>query len=260
MGDQDQEKKRRGQLHEVLSVDRDLEQRDQTSRGEAIQILAQSGAFRGFVKTLTMFKEEDKCEEAANSETSVITYTVEQIFDAAFGESIKYVDAVAQKERTNQEARADIVLEDGTVIVRDVPATVLLSLERQVVEWRKGIQAAPVLSAGLEWEDDADLGKGIYKNKHDIKRLRTKNVKVPIELSPATNQHPAQVQLADDTITTGEYVEQHWSAMLKPARKIELLTRINDLSNAIKKARMRANKTEIVHIAVGEPIFEWLLK
>jgi hypothetical protein len=46
--------------------------------------------------------------------------------------------------------------------------------------------------------------------------------------------------------------------MITPARKSELLDRIDKLLRAVKKARQRANGTEVVKVNVGKSIMDFI--
>lgn len=253
------EEQRRPQLHEVLAVDRELEKKDQEERGSAMALFTgRPELFQGFIKTLLMFKEDDKVEEAAHAETMRIYLQVDQVLEQALQHTIRYMDALAQKERTNQAARADLILDNGDVLLRDVPVTTLLALERIVADTIKLYGTIPVLAAGIEWDPDSNLGEGVYKAKPDIKRLKTKTVQKPIVLHEATDRHPAQVQLISDTIPVGEYTDQRWSSLMVPRRKMTLLARLEELQRAVKQARMRANTTQIVPVSIGKILVDWI--
>lgn len=256
----DAKKQRQPQLHEVLAVDRELEAKDKEERASAIELLMKRPElFQGHIKSLQMIDEKDKIEEAAQAETVAIYLSVDAVIDQALQHTVKYMDAVAQKESTNQHARGDIILDDGTTLLENVPATALLALEKIIADVIKLYNTIPVLAAGIKWEKDTDLGAGVYKASPDIKRLKTKNIKKPITMAEATDRHPAQTALIDDTVPVGTYTEQRWSTLMLPVRKMQLLGRLEELQRAVKQARMRANTAQVVAIQnFGRKLVAWI--
>jgi len=255
----DDKAKRPAQLHEVLAVDRELDAKDKNERAAAIDLFSNRlDLFTGNIKTLRMFDEADKAEEAQAVETKQIYLTANQVLAQALQHTVRFMDAVAQKERTNQNAIADVILDNGDVILENVPATTLLALERVLADVGKLYAVVPVLAAGVKWEPDANLGAGIFKQAHDATKLKTRTVKKPVTMFEGNEHHPPQFQMTDEVKNVGEYVEQKWAAFLQPARKMELMERIDELQRAVKKARMRANQTIIVPVQVGQKIVDWI--
>jgi len=69
---------------------------------------------------------------------------------------------------------------------------------------------------------------------------------------------PAQVDKIPETENIGKYEKTHWSGMVSPARKAELMSRIDKLIRAVKKARQKANATDQVKLKVGSAMFDYI--
>ena len=248
-------------LHEVLAVDSDLAETAKKIATEAlVTFTKKADHFFGATKRLEMFDESRKQEEEGTAESKEIVSTVQEKLDYVAEHIIRHLDCLAQKENTNQAAVGDVELEDGTKLLQKMPATLLLSLENKLALFRKMYEGIPTLAPGLEWIEDPTQRKGIYKSSHDIIRHKTeKTFKSKILVEP-TPQHPAQIEKWTEDVPIGNFITTQWSGMVSPARKSELLGRIDALIRAIKKARMRANSTEVVKKSIGKVLFDYIHK
>jgi hypothetical protein len=156
----------------------------------------------------------------------------------------KAIDVSFQVAHANTLAVADVVMEDGTKLLSNVPATGLLELEKRAAEMHELILSVPTLDPAKGFKPDADRGAGVYKAR-EVTKTRTKKTATPIVLYPATPEHPAQTQLISEDIPIGKLIEQEWSGLITPAEKGKLLERAEELARAVKKARQRANDTEL---------------
>jgi len=250
-----------GQLHELLAVDRDLANAARIVVEEATNTFTKkTDHFLGNIKTLELFDEARKQEESGFAEEKNITTTVNQKLDYVAESLIRYVDVLAQKEKTNQEAKADIILEDGTIFLKDMPATMLLSLENYLEKWRLMYHSIPTLQPGVDWELDATQGEGVYKSAKPEIRNKTEKVIRHKVLYDATDKHPAQIEKWTEDAPIGRFINVRWSGMISPAEKSKILGRIDSLIAAVKKSRMRANTQEVVKVSVGKRIFDYINK
>lgn len=243
-------------LHELLAVEGDLE-------GAFKKILAESAAaftkkvselFYGAIRTLRLFDDEAQVTEPEHKH---MTTTVKKRLDYQQEHVIRYLDAVLQKEATNQEAKADLVV-DGVTIMAGLPATFLLGLESKLKKLREVYEAIPTLQAGVKWELDPNRGDDVYRTAHPDETFKTKKTMKPVVLYEATKQHPAQVKEVPEDVNVGKYTTEKWTGVLSPADKSALIGRLDKLIRAAKKARQRANTTEVVEISVGKEIFDFL--
>ena len=246
------------QLHEVLAVDKDLEHVATKVLDEAINTFTKKvDHFLGNVKSLQLFDDARKKEEEGFKEVKEVTTTVPAKLDYVAESFVRYVDAVAQKEATNQIAKADLIV-NGEVLAKDVPATLLLSLESKLAKWRAMYEAIPTLTPGIKWVPDETKGGDIYKAEKDEVRHKTEKVLESKILVAATDKFPAQIEKWTEDRPVGQYVNVRWSSMITPARKSELLGRIDSLLQAVKKARMRANTAEVVPFSIGKELVDFI--
>jgi hypothetical protein len=247
----------KGKLHELLAVEADLEGRVRNIMNETRKVFKDKPAlFMGAVRTYHPFVEDgiDYPEEH-----QALTSTVDEKLAYTSNFVASYYDALLQKEATNQVAKAVLVV-DGEVIAEELPATFLLGMETRLRKLREVYAHIPTLAVGTEWKKDESKGEGVWvvaNPEETLKTVRTVKSKVLYE---ATEHHPAQIDKWEESETVGKYTKVIWCGMLTPARKSELLDRIDKLIQGVKKARQRANSTEVVKINVGQKIMDYINK
>lgn len=248
-------------LHEILAVESSREGYFKDSLIEMTNLFKNKIAhFQGFTKTLTLHGEdtpEKQAKELAEFESQSLTTTVNAELDYLGGVVSKYLDVIYQKDEANQRAIADIII-GNKVIAKDVPATTLLSLENKFKQLRVIYDQIPTLQPGTQWESDPTLGKGVYLDKNNQIRTKTKRGFDFKVLVAATDKHPAQVEKWDINEDIGFTTVTRWTGMLSVSEKSELLKRFDELTSAIKQARQRANGVEVNDVHIGDVLFNYL--
>ena len=168
-----------------------------------------------------------------------------------------YYDALLQKESTNQIAVADLVV-DGNIIASGLPATFLLGMESRLKKLRDVYVQIPTLAVGTEWRKDEGKGDGVWVIANPEETMKTQKTTKSEVLYEATEFHPAQIDKWDETKNVGKFTRVVWSGMVTPARKSQLLDRIDNLLRAVKKARQRANSTKVQKVSVGKEIMNFI--
>lgn len=246
----------KSRLHEVLAVEGDLEGSSKKVVAEAINTFTKKNDhFMAFNKTYHPFREGK--EHEMPSEQKELVTTVEAKLNHAFNAVNSYYDAVAQKECTNQTAKADLIV-NGVCLAKDLPATFLLGLETKLKDLRKLVEVVPTLQPGVTWEEDKQLGEGVFKSAVQQERMRTEKRMKPVVLYEATDKHPAQVKESTEDVAIGKYVQTDWSGMISPAAKSRMLARADALIQGVKKARQRANQTEVVNVQIGKVLTDFI--
>lgn len=248
-----------GKLYEVLAVEEDLKKTANAVINEASTTFQKKDAhFMGHIKTLTMFDEARQAEADALSETKEVVTTVPEKIEYVCGHIIKHFNAMGQKEEANQRAKANVVLENGDVILEDVPATTLLALERELKKAFEMYQHIPTTAPNVQWLRNDDVRKNTFRASEPIKAHRTEKQLQIVELSPATKEHKAQVHAEKVDRPVGQWVTEMFSGAVSPSRKSEYLDKISGLLRSIKEARMRANEVEVKQIDIGAKLFNYI--
>ena len=249
-----------GKLCEVIAVESDLEKKHKKNMDELKNSFKNHQArYIGFEKRYKPFDEEEAAHEGS-TEHKAMDATVHEDLDRMFTAFVDYIDAVAQKEATNQIAKGDIVI-DGKVIVglEHLPATFLLGLESRLRPINEIFDAIPTTPPSQEWEKDDQIGQGVLRRKHDEESFRTRKEPKSTVLYEATKEHPAQIEKWNENVNIGKYITSYWCGLKTPKEKYEFIDRIKKLIKAAKEARSRANTTNVVDIHPADRIVKYLL-
>src|SRR5262245_56093581 len=170
----------------------------------------------------------------------------------------KALDLSHQVNEANTRGIADVVLDDGTVLLKGVQGTSLLELEKRVSEMHALVSAIPTLDPAKGFSPDEQRGTDIHKSR-EVTKTRTRKAQRPLVLYPATTEHPAQTQLITEDIPVGTIREVEWSGLLTVAQKGDMLERVENLKRAVLTARCRANEVEAKDTAVGATLLGYVL-
>ncbi len=244
-----------GKLHALLAVEPDKKGAAEKILNETINTFSKKqDHFTGQLRTYAPVNDGDT--EIFDDEKKTMVTTVADKLTYTEQALVELIDVLYQKEETNTNARADLVLPNGTVIATSVPATVLLNLENRFKAIRMMYQAIPTLAPEEEWVVDSTLDN-TYKSKPKV-TYKTKKVTTPLVLYPHTDRHPAQVKEVTEDVRQGTWTTTKWSGMLSPSQKSELLGRVDTLIQAIKCARVQANDEEAATNKIGNRLFDYI--
>lgn len=229
-------------LHELLAVDSNMKKQADSTRSDLMNTFDKKK--HHFTQKLVTFEPVEDGAPPVTEEQLDLQTTVKKELVWISDHITRSLDVSYQVAIANTTAKADVVLEGGETLLKAVPATSLLELEKRVNEVRELVAAIPTLDPAKGFSLDKDRGADIFVARDSI-RVRTKKIQEPLVLAPATDKHPAQVQLVSKDVASGNVKTQEWSGMLTTADKGDMLDRVEALARAIKKARARANETEI---------------
>lgn len=244
-------------LHEILAVEGGLDATQRKIVDEARETFTKrADHFIEMHRALSMF---DEAAAGQNSEEhkEMVTTVPEKLEHVARIVS-RHLDVVFQKDRANQSANADIVI-DGMTLVSGVPATTLLGLETRLAMLREMYLAIPTLSPGRQWVRDEQRGLHVWRDANPEVRLKTQKTPQHKILVEPTKEHPAQIEKWFEDVAVGRITTSTWSGMLSPGQKSELLERLDRLIRAVKRARQRANQVEVDQAArIGQKLFDYI--
>lgn len=249
-------------LHQILAVETDLKKQfEKISQETKKMFQSSSHYFQGKTRQYEAFSESDK-DIPSNESKNMITTVLDRIsYTNKVFENV--INVIAQKEYTNTVAKADIVVEnevgESTILAKDVPATVLLSLESKLTELRGLYSDAPTLDGVKSWREKNGVDN-VFTTEPTI-TVRSVEEKVPVTLSPATDKHPAQVQLIGKAVPKGKFTTVEESGELTPKRKHEILNKIDNLLMSVKKARAKANETLVNNsVKIGKNVLNYIME
>jgi len=225
-------------LHELLAVDSSLKGQAQKMRLELQNTLEKKRHL--FSKKLVTFTPAIEGGQVETREQSDLQTTVKSEVSWLTGIIVKAIDSSYSIDAANTTAKANIELEDGTILAKDVPATALLQLEKRLKEVSEFIHTIPTLDPAKGFSLDEATGDGIFKAR-EVSKDSTKKVEEYVVVVQPTKEHPAQTAKVTKDIKAGTILEQEWSSLITPSMKAELLTRAEILFRAVTQARSRAN-------------------
>ena len=244
-------------LHEFLAIEGPLKaQADKTGKDLAHTFEKKRHLFSKKVETFIPLAEGAPAEtiEQSNLETTVAK-ELKWISDIW----TKAIDGAAAIAEANTVARADVILDGGKVLLKNVPATSLMELLKRATEIQELVQQIPNLDSAKNFTLDESQGKGIYKAR-EVMRHRTKKVQKALVLYEATKEHPAQVKEISEDVIVGNIQSQEWSGLITTADKADMIARSEELNRALKSALSRANSIEVpkTEVSIGKTMLSFV--
>lgn len=239
------------QLNQILAIEKSARTASHSVLTEAYQKVQKSAPLSGVSRVYQPL--DDEGEKLPGESVRV------QLSAATIANDVKVViarmfDVVATKDNTNRFATSDITV-DGKVLAADVPVTFLLFLEKQLGDLRTFIGKLPTLDPADTWTwSDASLS---YESA-PVQTVRSKKIPRNHVLAPATDKHAAQVQVWHEDVSVGTWTTVKRSGALPAIEVAKALSRVNDLIDAVKQARERANQTSVVDLKIGQALADYV--
>jgi hypothetical protein len=246
--------KTKNQLHQLLAVENGRKQQAVNIMNETINTFQKkTDHFDGLTKIYSAFEEGG---QEVPPETKEVKETVPSKINYAKKSIIKAIDAQLSKEESNASGivRAELLVKG--VSFGELSSTSLLALESHMLKVRAVYKAIPTLDPVRKWNKDEF---GIYITDSEVKYKTSKKQQV-ITLYEATKEHPAQVQLDYVDTQVGQYDTTYKSGKITPKQKSDLLAKIDNIIDAVKRARAKANQAEIVEMKIGNKLFDYINK
>jgi hypothetical protein len=200
--------------------------------------------FNGFTKTYEPLDEING--DQFPPEYQLVQHNAEDLLTLNGAAWTRLIDAQAAVDATNQDARASVKVLG--IETPELPATTLLWLEKALVDMRTQVQAAPVIAADKTWSRDPNTG--LFKTE-DRRTIKTKKVPQNHVRFEGNDKHPPQVDVYQADVTVGYWTGHDRSGAMSPTRKAAVLARIATVLEAVKLARLQANRVEAKRIDVG---------
>lgn len=246
-------------LHELLAVEGSLRGQGEAARKDLLNTFEKKRHhFHKVIETFKSAKEgvPDKIESQLGLQTTIakeLSWLGEKIASS--------IDVGHQVDMANTIAKSDVVLEDGSVLLKQVPATSLLQLEKRLREIQEVVAMIPTLDPAKGFEPDPSEGEGIFRAR-DTEKPRTEKTFEFVVMVPATDKFPAQVKELNPDKPIGFVLHQEWCSMITTAEKAEMFDRVESLLRAVKKARSRANDMEVnvKEYQIGTALLNYVFK
>lgn len=234
-------------LNQILAIEKGVKGEAKKTIDRAYHNLQKSALMSGISRTYTPKDDEG---DQLPSETTKLQLNANEILRSAIGAMKSLFDITWAKDYTNIRATADIVIGD-TVILPAVPVTYLLFLEKSLVDIRTLIANLPILDPTEDWAWDENVAA--YASSPSG-TTRTKKIPRNHVKSPATDKHPAQVDVFYEDVIVGYWKTVKYSGAVPQSAVNEMLNRTDELIKAVKFARESANNVEADTTPVADRI------
>lgn len=234
-------------LHELLAAEKTPTAAWNALLEETLKKFKTVHFFEGHSKSLSMIEDSaaNRVVQDQNREEKPVITTVVDTLEYALEIFARAEDMQFQKNQTNRQATGT-VLWRGKELLVDMPVDELLGLEARLMKMRQLLAEVPTLDASKHWVPADNIGAHVWETKFPEETSKTEKTIVPIELSPATDKHPANVQAVNKDVVVGKFTTIKRSGSATALQKAESMKRIDELMIEIKQARMRANETQVV--------------
>lgn len=247
-------------IHEIIPVEQDYAKAAKRLVAETVKTFTgKADHFLGQTREVKLFAEERQGENIKEHKELVTTVDAKlnHLWKAGLNKVIN-ITLTKENSNTSDEARADVVV-DGKIVLKNLPATALLALEKYLGEIWSAYEAIPTLEPGIKWvEDESASMNGVYITADPAQQNKTEMVKNFKVVYEATEYHPAQVVELSSQEPVGQISVTRTSGMVTPATKAKWLGKIAELKTAVKKARQRANCAEVLTVDVAKDIRDFI--
>jgi hypothetical protein len=239
-------------LNQVIAVLQTVKANATKAKTAVYHLIQKTALFQGISRN---FQPVDEDGFVYPPENQALQMRAEELLTQFEQACTELFNLSATQDWSNSQAKADIVV-DGTTILREVPVSYLLFLEKQLTDIKTFISSLPVLDNSETWVYDQQQECFATEPKFTTK---TKKIMKPVVLYEATKEHPAQVKESFEDVPEGTWRTVKFSGAISQARQNELLRRIDKLTQEVIFAREQANSLEVTQQnQVARSIFGYL--
>jgi len=238
-------------LNQIIAVQAGKKSQAKETLTEAYHKLKKTDLLSGIVRT---YQPKDEDGEPLPEERKQVQLKVNELIRQVARDLTDMYDVVATQDWANCQARADVTV-DGRTLLRQVPVTHLLFLEKQLVDLRTFVDSLPTLDTAEEWEykPESDSYVSRASRSHRTKKVPRNHIKYE-----ATKEHPAQVEMYMEDVWVGTWTITKFSGAIPAATKNTMLDRVRKLLDAVKAAREEANGLDVHPQKVGATLLTYV--
>ena len=235
-------------LNQIVAVEKGTKTRAQRDLTDTHHALQKQVLLSGISRSYTPDAEDG---EQFPSETSRVQVRTKELIKRTEQVLAELFDITATKDEANCSARADVVV-DGKVLLKQVPVTTLLFMEKQLVDLHTFVKKLPVLDPAESWKFDPSQDCYATEPSFSAKTRKTPRAFVK---APATDKHPAQVDTYTEEVKIGQWKVVKYSGALPQKEVNDILEKVERLQKAVKFAREEANNTEVTTKSIAKELF-----
>lgn len=242
-------------LNQIIAIRAGVKNDTEQALIKHFKLLSRNELLRGQSRT---YKARDDEDYVYPSESQIVQVKAVQVLDSITKDLTRLFDVTAVMDWTNQHARADIVIWSGdepVVLLREVPVSYLMFLEKQLVHLDHLIRKLPTLDPTEDWGFDPT--QDVYRSE-PVGTVKTKKIRRNHVLAPATDRHPAQVEVYTEDEPIGTWTTVKFSGAIPAARVTKMLARVKTLTEAVKFAREKANVEGVQDPKPGRALLSYI--
>ncbi len=240
-------------LNQIVAIEKGVKNQQNQVITEAYHAIQKTAQFGGISRQYRPRNEEDG--DTLPAESTPVQTRADSLLKSTAESWTKLIDVTMTKDTANCRAVADVVV-DGDVVMKDVPVTSLLFLEKQLIDLHSFIKKLPTLDPSERWSRDPAQNCWATQTNQTT---RTKKIPRNHVKAEATQFHPAQVDVYHEDVVVGFWSTIKYSGAMLTSDVATLLTRVENLQKAVKFARESANGIDAPPIKAGEKLFGYLL-
>jgi hypothetical protein len=240
------------QLNQIIAIEKGVKGKAQRAVTDLYHEAQKTQLFGGISRT---YRPKDDAGDMLPPESTLVQLKADVFLEKLGDDLTRLFDVTATKETANTTAKADVLI-DGDVLLKGVPVTYLLFLEKQLTDVRTFISKLPTLDPAVQWHWDSAVGAWATDA---VETHRSKKVPRVLVKAAATDKHPAQVDVWQEDVIDGYWSTIKFSGALPVDRVNQLLERVDKLSDAVKFAREAANSVPVTDVKIGDIVFGYLL-
>jgi hypothetical protein len=238
-------------LNQIIAITAGKKSQAHKTITEAYQNLQKTGQLEGISRT---YKPKDDEGEQQPPEKKLVQLKVRDAIQSVVVALTELFDVVTTQDHANCLARANVAV-DGVTVLKDVPVTTLLFLEKQLVDIHTFVEKLPTLDPGEAWSYNPDVD---HYASESYQTTKTKKVMKNHVKAEATKEHPAQVETYTEDVIVGYWTTVKFSGAIPAKEKNEMLDRVRKLQEAVKSAREEANGREVESKKIGSAVLQFI--
>lgn len=240
-------------LCQIIAIDKGTRAETTSAITRLHRLSEKPGLFEGQERTFEPLADENqlppessRVQQRADDQITSFVESFSELLNVQFS-----------KDSGNTQARANVIVED-VVVLENVPATFLLSLEKELDKVNTFFSDIPELDPAESWSRDENISLWRAEPR---KTQKSKKIQKPVRLAEATKEHKEQVELVSEDVLVGFWKTTKLSGAFSTDQKRNVLRKVSLLRKAVKTAREEANSTKVDRFEnVGSTIFDFLTK
>jgi hypothetical protein len=238
-------------LNQIIAVTAGKKTQAHKALTDAYQALQKPALLEGISRT---YKPRDDEGEPLPPEKKLVQLRVKDAVRGVSAALTELFDVVATQDHANCQAKANVVV-DGVPLLKGVPVTTLLFLEKQLVDLHTFVEKLPTLDPAESWEYSPEVDS--YASE-PFQTTKTRKVLKNHVKAEATKEHPAQVETYTEDVVVGYWTTTKFSGAIPARAKNEMLQRVRKLQEAVKCAREEANGAEVELKKHAGPVLQYV--